>query len=856
MNQRTSSIQNPVNHWLIFMLVIILLSSILSFAPVRQARAEQALAVEPTTTNECSNLDVIFLVDQSQSMGGLPLPDNPAAAQLGNDPTLQRKYAVEGMIDMLVDLTLGQCPDSYHRIGVISFGDEAAVDLPLSIIAPADSNEAIRLRDQLKGNVQAVNLGKTNTWDAFLEAKQMFDDAGSTPAGTEQRKRVIILITDGFPCRDFTCQDYQTNTGSLRTQLAQQFPFSADLQARENCMAELRQQYADDENGIPPEEINTCLADHVVATDSYDNSTYVWTVLLKSDAAYPSGVLENLDDMSNAHAGSMIQLSHNRGDIPAAMREILSQLAGVRPNVLDCGKSFAVNPYLRRMVVNAYGIDNTTQITMTYKDANGTSHSVTGGVDSSAAIIVSEYYTYGTNERYVIEYPFPGLWELTSSQNCNGLDVYYDPVQIDPTHYTANLPDQIPQYDRSPYYDIDRPYYLEYQLFQRGESDPVAQADAVIFAINVQLSVTDPNGENTVSYPMSYIQGEKIYRSTKPLEVEIPGEYTIHIKGTSLMHEGEPVVDTTNPLIVFTTEYTVFENEDVKFTVFPVQPFLINVVSPQAGSTSRSVHASIFKGWPLKLETFPARVRISDRQGNTLTNLETVFINQSLAFQATLSAGSISSAPVALLPDPNIPGEFVADIPGVDVVGPQILTITLLDTAIHEQYVPDDRKVEVNFTRADYLWTTPIFYKSLAGFLLAFVFCLIGFNIAIRTNKVSGTLRFEDGGVPIAEFGLYNGTNTKKIGPRELSSTPTLFLKKISVQNTGKKRKAKGTESDGVTDSLYPEIAEAQGIRVTLTTSGGRKFTMDLMPQLPTGYGDETFAQMVYEPIESTSSNS
>lgn len=846
MNQRTTSQQNLIHGWFAFGLVVILLFSLFSSVPAFPVRAEQAVAVETETTGECSNLDVIFLVDQSRSMGGLPLPDNP----LGNDPTLQRKYAVEGMIDMLVDLTLGQCPESYHRIGIISFGDEAEVDLPMSNIAPADSAEAIRLRDQLKASVRAVNLGKTNTWDAFLKAKQMFDNAGPTPAGTELRKRVIIQITDGFPCLEqLYCPDYQSNTISLRTKVAQQFPFSADLLVQENCMADLQQRYVDDENGIPPEEINTCLSEHVVAPGSYKNSTYIWTVLLKSETAYPNGVLENLENISDAHAGSMIQLSRNRSDIPAAIREILSQLAGVRPNVLDCGKSFAVNPYLRRMVVNAYGIDNSTQITMKYKDASGTPHSVTGGVDSSGAIMVSEYYTYGSNERYVIDYPYPGLWELTSSQNCNGLDVYYDPVQIDPTLYTPNLPDQVPQYDRSPYSDPNQPFYLEYQLLQRGERNPIPQADAAIFAINVQLTVTDPIGK-TITYPMSYIPSETLFRSTKPLEVPAAGEYIIRIEGTSLMHEGEPVVDTTNLSDAYTTRFKIFENADVKYKVFPVQPFLINVVSPEAGSMSRSVHASILQGWPLNLESFPVRVRITDRQDNILTNLDDIFVDPSQAFQATLSGGSNSSTPVALQPDPNIPGEFISELPGVDLVGSQTLTISSIDTAIQEQYVPDDPKVEVNFTRADYLWTAPVFYIFLFWFLVALCAGIIGYTIWNHNNKVSGTLRFEDGGVPIAEFGLHNGTRTKKIGPRVLRNYPQFFLRKVVTQNAGNKRKTKAPVSDGVTDSLYMDNPEALGIRVTLTTTGGRKFTMDLPPKISTSYGEEATAQMVYEPPE------
>ena len=846
MKKTLSSLKKTTRKWHYTLMALFLLTGAFFLAASSEAQAAP-LAEETPGPGECSNLDVIFLVDQSASMGGLP----PSEHALGNDPTLQRKYAVEGMIDMLVDLTIGQCPDSYHRIGIISFGDEAQVDLPFSIISPADSTDAIDLRERLKASVQATNLGATNTWDAFREAKRMFDNAGPTPAGTDPRKRVVILITDGYPCLDAAgCPDYQSATRELYLTVNQFFPFADDLLTREDCLKQLREEYEDDEDGIPDDEINNCLL-HEVDPDSYEASTYVWTVLLKDEdeGVYPRGVLENLEEMSEEHAGQMIQLSQNRGDIPAAIREILSYLAGVRPRVLECG-NFAVNPYLQRMVVNTYGIDEASRISLSYQDANGDPHVIPATAGSEGGVTVSEYYQYGTNERYVIEFPYPGLWSLTS-QNCAGLDVYYDPVQVDPSAYSPNLAAQLPQHDLAPYYDEDRPDYLEYQLKQNTTGAVIPQADIPQFDLNVNLTVTDPNG-NVLVYPMAYVASEQRFRSSKALEVATAGVYTIHISGTSMMHEGTPVVESTNLEDIFNVEYTVFENEDVTFTVFPVQPFVINVMIPQAGGISRPVHTSIFKSWlPLDLEPFPVRIRITDRQGNTLTNLSEMFVDSNGAFRATVSSGSASAGPITLQPDPNIPGEFVAEFPGADLVGEQTLTVESVDAAIHEQYVPDDRKVEVPFTRAEYLWTMPAFYNFMAGLLIAIFLISIFYNIAIRTNKVNGTLCFEDGGASIAEFGLYNGKNTKKIGARALSIYPQLFLKKIAVQNAGKKRKAKKpVEDDALAGGFGLPEGDEKAVRVTLTTSGGRKFSMDLMPNFPTSFGDETPAQMVYKPIE------
>jgi len=812
-----------------------------------QVHAQQAAPAGASGTDTCSNLDVIFLVDQSLYMGGLNLPGVPT----GDDPTLQRKYAVEGMIDMLVDLAIGQCPNSYHRIGIISFANSAEVDLPLSNIAPANSDDANQLRDALKSHVKADASGHTNTFDAFTLAKKMFDDAGPTPAGTELRKRVIIQIANGFPCVDYpACEnDYQGTSKRLTDQVDSQFPFSADLLARENCMTDLRATAATNNTEIPADKANACLANFPVTDTSYANSTYIWTILLKSDVTYPETVLENQDAMSKAHAGSVIQLSHNRGDIPSAMRVILSDLAGVQPHLLTCGENFAVNPYLRRMVINAYGIDANSTITMTYQDAQGTVHTINQGKIDGVADkkIISDYYTYGTNERYDIENPYPGLWQLSNAQNCNGLDVYYDPVNIDPQSYTPNLPDQIPQYDRAPYYDSDpkQQYFLEYKL-KDTTGTLVPQADADIFHVAIDLNVTEPGGK-TVAYPMDWVPSDGLFRAKNPLQTPVPGVYTINIKGTSHLHDGNLMVDSTNLSDVFNSTYTLFENATVQFNVFPVTPFQITILDPKANQTIRPVHASILQGWKLKVNPVPVRVRITDRQGKILSNIKDIFNDPSQALSATISGGSTSSSPVMLQPDPNIPGEFVGEIANSSIVGAQTLTVESQDKAINKQYRPDERQVELPFSRTEYFWTLAAFYYGLFALFVALIIILIVYNILIRTNKVNGTLEFKDGSTDIAEFGLANGINFRIIKGKELTNYPQLFLKSIKVENAGKK--SKKTVDDAMADSSYGDIG-SQGVRISLVTTGGRHFTMDLMPNLPTGYGDETMAQMIYVPLD------
>lgn len=824
------------------------------------------------STSQCYGLNVVFLVDQSSNMGGI-------VAATGDDPNLQRKHAVEAAIDILTDLSLDKCPGRLNIVGVVSFGDDVRQDLGMSYIQPTSTIDSSNIREELKSHLVADDMGTTNTEAAYQLGFQMLSDAEAalTPEQRLSQKQVIILITDGFPCTiplgpggQNYCE-YVDNTEHLQEMvndlsLAKDGQiFDPNLLNREKCLQDLFYQYGGwgregNIDSIPPAEYNQCVETYQPGANAFEKSTYLWTLLLQSNEVPSQRVLNIMKSMTAERAGQNILLSSNADDTTNTIRKLIDLLAWV-PDHQVCG-NFAVNPYLKRIIISAYGSKLDPKMILTYKDTSGVEHQLTEGTaTATGGFDILEHYTFGQNERYVIETPYPGIWNLgVQNGNCETMNVYYDPVSIDPQAYTSNLPAEIAQHDRPPYYDSDPKHqrFIEYQII--NASDPVKvipQADDPLLAVNVLLKVTQPDGK-VVTYPVKYVPGEQLFRSSEPLQLPLPGEYTFDLKGTSLMHAGEPAVTETNPVDVFTTEYTVFEITDVKFNVYEVQPFVFEIVSPQDGSTSRSVHASLLKGMPLKVNDLPVRIRITDRDGNPLPNLDAIFQNKANAFEALLCKGSLpvcgpadaSATSVTFTQDPKKLDEFTTEVLGWDYVGTHTLQVTALDTAFKKEFVPDDWTLKVDFTRKDFPWTTVAFYQIMAGILALVLLIIIIYNIAIRTNKVNGTLRFEDAGTPIAEFGLYNGTNTKKISPKELSLYPMLFLKKVSVQNAGKRRKAKKAVMDEVTRTMFADESEAQGVRVTLTTTDGRKFTLDLAPQLPTSYGEEALAQMIYEPVE------
>ncbi len=830
--------------------VLMAFSIIFSATDVMKAQAmavveKEQVTLQAATSSPCSNLDVIFIVDQSDSMSR-------------NDAIKNRKYAVEGMIDILVDLAMNQCPDSRHRIGVISFGAEerTRVDVELYDIDPGTATDARRIREELRPRVIADNLGSTYPEPAFVEAEKMFERNQVDEA--EPRKKAIIFITDGLPCGKSGCEgsDYNANTIALRSLVDGRFSFASDLKSRESCLADVRKDY---QNNTPPVEKTTaCLESYPVSFESYGESTYLFTLLLhNSDEDYVPSAISQLDGMSQDYSG-YVRKNQRQNQIPSSLREILSQLVGVRPSLLT-GPSFAVNPYLNRMIVTAYKQSADVQFTLSYKDAEGTTHTIQGGQATGGFTLDPDngYYQFGANETYTILNPYPGIWNMSTS-NPSGLDVFYQPIQSD-FRQTAPF-SQIPQYDREPFFNEADPFNLEFTLFDDSNNGAVIlQSDKALFAIDVQANVTDPDGKE-ITYPLKWDIDKKNFIAEQPLQVPLAGTYKISIVGKTRIHEGEPVVESANENQVFDKTLTLF-SVDGEFSGLDVTPFEIVALSPVTGETKIGIHGTIMDGWPLPVSVFPVRVKITDENGNILPNPDSIFINQEDAITAQLTylpkvedgeedeelEEAINTEIIILQPDPAVPGEFIGQFQNFGYEGSHILTLTVGVDKMEQGYWTYRREVKVEFSRDDCLMCRTSTYYGILGIIIATILTIIAYNIAIRTNKVSGSLILVDGSAPIAEFGLYNGTNFRKIKNRELDPYPQLALKYMKAQNIGKKRRTT-KQRDEASGGLYSD--EAQGIRVDCVSTNGRKFSVDLYPKTPTMYSDDTMAQMLFEPVE------
>lgn len=665
--------------------------------------AAAPMAQEESDPSACSPIDVVFLIDQSESM---------SVESKANDPQEQRKFAVEVAIDLMADIALDSCPGVIHRVGVISYGTDAEIDLALSEIGPFNPSQpdvAFDRRAGLKADVRATDLGQTNPAAAFALAKEMLDGAAPLDDGDRVRKRAIIFITDGVPCVDNdlgVCNPGVTDYPSgpymarLQNEINDGFSFNPIALQREQCLQAAREALPDPEAELPFDERQRCLTEFQATPDDYLNSTFIYALLMRdAGQTFPASIHRIWQNIAADYAGRIIDLSNNSQAIPSSFRAILEQLTGVRAARLECG-NFAVNPYLKKAIFNFNKFDPSVRVTLAYTDANGIEHTLVDN-QHEGGFEVTEHNISGPNERYDIAYPYPGLWSI-ASENCDGLDAFYQPIQA--SAQSPIVPPVVAQFDLPPYYNPDNPLHLEFQFIDADTRRVVAEADHPQFAIQVEAEVTGPNGTET--YILEKVPNEERYRTVDPLPVNTAGNYTVGLLATTAWHEGEPNTVSADYPAVFNSERVLLDTT-TGFQVRPIIPFRLDVVSPADGETLMPVHVAPGPDDPPALAAIPVRLRLVNRDDTPFADWAVALPHPGETFVAEMVVdGEPVSTP--LRPDPQRPGEFVGELSGVAATGEQEVVVRLTDlrdtSLLNEDYYPDNPHQAVTFDRQDETW--------------------------------------------------------------------------------------------------------------------------------------------------------
>lgn len=143
-------------------------------------------------------LDILFVVDQSGSMGGEAFGANPFDVPEPNDPLNLRFEAVQFALDTLVDYKSTLAPNVNMRMAVINFGDAPVLTLDWTDIQNETTWGATRdniLQTLSVDNFGYINLGNTDFLEAFEAVEAAFDRLPN-----DGYQRAIIVLTDGQPC--------------------------------------------------------------------------------------------------------------------------------------------------------------------------------------------------------------------------------------------------------------------------------------------------------------------------------------------------------------------------------------------------------------------------------------------------------------------------------------------------------------------------------------------------------------------------------------------------------------------------------------------------------------------------------
>ncbi|MBP1464450.1 VWA domain-containing protein [Candidatus Chloroploca sp. M-50] len=156
-----------------------------------------SLAAPPPQTTQggrCSELQVVFLVDQSGSMSD---------AQAPSDPNGLRYLGPQRAIEVLSTLRYQSYTDSKMQVSVVNFGTQPATALDWFELDATNQAQHQQLQQALAPAFFAANLGFTNHRAAFENASALFaviEDPGRIPTpGDLCPTRAVIMLTDGAP---------------------------------------------------------------------------------------------------------------------------------------------------------------------------------------------------------------------------------------------------------------------------------------------------------------------------------------------------------------------------------------------------------------------------------------------------------------------------------------------------------------------------------------------------------------------------------------------------------------------------------------------------------------------------------
>lgn len=739
--------------------------------PVLAAAVEKDTWSEQTslasqTAQMCFALDVVFVIDQSNSMSDAT----------PNDPLGQRFNAPRYALDWLANNRLGMCKNSVHRIGVVSFGTEATIDLPMTRVEPIDQAHWNGVRPGLERQIQERSMNATNPIMGFIKAKELLDSAPAL--GNEFRKRAIVLLTDGQPCvpgvgcsldpNDPVNKRYMED---FAKQIHGDFHFSDRLKNTDEGLRQLVATYGSLVEA-PANEINAVFAVNQITPEDLFGSVYIYIIAMNSNEPYLETVGESFRMIADEYGGQFIDLKQNLNEVPRQFNQILSWLSGITPMITGCG-ILPVDPYLSGALLDVFKSAQGLEVEIKFEGK-----SLKAGQGDQEFFGMVDYAPYGAVEHYRFNKPPAGLWEISCAAGDDDIKAAFVP-------FSASL-EQVEPATAVPVYDVpgskndpNYPYNLKYKIYDR-ENHQTLDLDPK-YPLDMKATITDPMGEMTV-IQMEF-SGEGNWESSQAIPVNLLGDYQV-----DMIAMAPCVSDPTHASRCPEPNFEVFHHTEGSYHTAAVQMFEVVALYPIEGA-SLPLHGPLF---PQKLAEQPVTVRVQlrDQNGQPLEYHQVLTGKPEEAFTAELEANDETSS-IALVPDTSDPTVFIGTTDKPFVKGSQQITITIpAGHYDHEKYRPYNMPLTIQFNRADSLLQNPIFYRVLLYILGAILLAILVRVILCRMNPVVGGLTATASG-QMVNIPIYTGGCTAVIKPSRAPGLRTIGLSRMVVTNLSAQGKAR-----------------------------------------------------------------
>jgi hypothetical protein len=805
-------------HDSIFWVAIVLgaVIGIMTSVAVVKAAGQEAAPFGVSQVNECLGMDIIFLIDQSSSMGGEdrwnPIPNS-------NDPRQLRIDASKFVLDWLASNKLGLCRDVVHQIAIISFGETVVQDLHPTIIDPNDFSSWQSFQQELSQKIVPHNLGATDHALAFESAADLFNDF--TSVGGAPRKRVVVMLTDGqsyLERDDFILEPYLED---LKEQIETDFPFADVLLEREEMLDDIIASHNGEYSEILPEEFNLIAQEYAIEDleQAYQESTYIWIAAINDESNYLRSVGKVFDDIATSHGGDLINLGRSANDISLQFNMILSRLGFIPIKLLGCGTT-PVEPYLSGAVMDIFAVGEDIEVRISHTDPSQGNQVFTliGGQGTPAdlahfGLSPDGYSNLGSVEHYFFENPPGGNWEIDAT-NCDDVKLTLLEFDARVSFAEGSVVPQCPNCEHPPHRPgVKLQIGIEDQ--QSDPANPTSLKEDPNYPLTAVGEFTDPDGNyvGSVSFSLDPSNPGKMISDTA-VPARLEGIYSFDIKATSACidpenYESEECQQPGDTFKVFETSGFTYEVKKVEE---------VNIVILEPGNGQQYPLHKMNGLLPPELADPSIRIQIEDSNGNILPISQVVLGNTN-----PFDAATLTYRPTSQIYDLTFAAsgsELVGQLP-LDIQfesGEYVFHIepgnTFVNAINFQSYGIADADLvprDITFTLADTYVTAPWFYwvkVAIAGIIAIAILSLI---IYLFSSPVRGNLEFYIGDSPTPNRVSIKTALRSKTVKKGIPATAGVV--KVKVSNAGSRgvKQLINAEFHMNQGNVLPHILDAGG---------------------------------------------